>query len=178
MTNYRRNFLKGGAYFFTVVTYERRPLLTTETNIARLREAFRRTQQAHPFEIEAIVILPDHIHAVWQLPDGDKDFSGRWQKIKRYFSTGIAGPEVVDKSRRSKREKGIWQRRFWEHTLRDEDDWRRHLDYIHFNPVKHGYVQRPGDWPYSSFTRAQAAGWYEADWGASVPRSIEKMDLE
>jgi putative transposase len=160
---YRRLHQPGSRYFFTVVTEGRRPLLVD--HIERLREAFRLSVSRYPFEIEAIVILPDHVHTLWKLPDGDVDFSTRWMVIKRKFSAGLpAGPVNVSKS--SKREKGVWQRRFWEHCIRDEGDWRRRLDYIHYNPVKHGYVSASRDWPYGSFRPAVANGWYSLDWAA------------
>ncbi len=158
MQQYRRLYQPGAKYFFTVVTELRQPLLIE--NIERLREAFRLCRERYPFEIEAIVVLPDHLHTVWHLPKGDADFSKRWMVIKRYFSTGF--PQAnVSQSKIKKREKGIWQRRFWEHHIRDENDWRRHIDYIHFNPVKHGLVNSPQEWEYSSYQRALEKGWYE-----------------
>ena len=177
MTNYRRVFISGGCYFFTVVTQNRRPIFTKEENVARLREGVRRVKAKHPFAIDAAVILPDHLHMLWQLPEGDGDFSLRWRKIKHFFSIGVeAGEQRASLSNR--REKGIWQRRYWEHAVRDETDWQRHVDYIHFNPVKHGYVTCPGDWPYSSFTRAVAAGWYPAGWGEMIPPSLVGLEQE
>ena len=171
MTAYRRVFVPGGCYFFTLVSQDRRPLFADEGHVARLGEGFRRVMAAHPFEIDAVVILPDHLHAVWNLPDGDADYALRWRKIKHFFSTGIdRGDARASLVRR--REKGLWQRRFWEHAIRDGLDWQRHVDYVHFNPVKHGYVTRPGDWPYSSFARAQAAGWYPPGWGEGLPESL------
>jgi len=155
---YRRLYQSGARYFFTVVTENREPLLID--NIERLRAAFRLCLLRYPFEIEAIVVLPDHIHTLWRLPDGDSDFSTRWMVIKRKFSAGLPS-RVVSDSKTKKREKGIWQRRFWEHCIRDENDWRRHVDYIHFNPVKHGYVSAPQDWLYGSFNQAVRKGWYE-----------------
>jgi len=157
---YRRFYQSGARYFFTVVTENRAPLLIE--NIERLRAAFRLCLSRYPFEIEAIVVLPDHLHTVWRLPEGDADFSKRWMVIKRKFSAGLQS-SVVSDSKTKKREKGIWQRRFWEHYIRNEDDWRRHVDYIHFNPVKHGYVAKPQDWPYSSFNQAVSKGWYAPD---------------
>ncbi len=157
---YRRFYQSGGWYFFTVVTGNRNPILID--NIERLREAFRLCLSRYPFEIEAIVILPDHLHALWKLPEGDADFSRRWMVIKRKFSSGLSGA-VISASKAKKREKGIWQRRFWEHYIRDEEDWRRHVDYIHFNPVKHGYVSEPQNWQYSSYQKAIDKGWYEAN---------------
>ena len=156
--HYRRVYQSGARYFFTVVTENRQALLIE--NIERLRAAFRLGMSRYPFEIEAIVVLPDHIHTIWRLPEGDADFSKRWMVIKRKFSAGLQSAVVSD-SKLKKREKGIWQRRFWEHCIRNEEDWRRHIDYIHFNPVKHGYVSNPQDWPYSSFNQAIRKGWYE-----------------
>jgi putative transposase len=117
-----------------------------------------------PFTIDAIVILPDHLHMLWTLPDSDVDYSLRLQQIKRYFSTGLP-PMPSNRSQRVKGEKGIWQRRFWEHCVRDDRDWRNHMDYIHFNPVKHGYVHRVNEWTYSSFSRCVEKGLYDLEWG-------------
>ena len=156
--DYRRYYKTGAWYFFTVVTENRRPLLID--HIGRLRDAFRLCQERYPFEIDAIVVLPDHVHALWKLPEGDDDFSTRWMVIKRKFSSGLHSFDVSD-SKEKKREKGIWQRRFWEHCIRDDGDWRRHMGYIHYNPVKHGYVSRPEDWHYGSYTWAIRKGLYE-----------------
>jgi len=156
--DYRRFYRPGARYFFTVVTERRQPILIE--NIERLRESFRRCLSRHLFEIEAIVILPDHLHSVWRLPETDADFSKRWMVIKRHFSTGLP-IGIVNHSKVKKREKGVWQRRFWEHQIRDDEDWRRHIDYVHFNPVKHNYVEAPQDWPYSSYHQAVHNGWYE-----------------
>ncbi|WP_204140845.1 transposase [Halomicronema sp. CCY15110] len=172
---YRRHYQPGGTYFFTVVTESRRPLLIEQ--IERLREAFRHCIQRHPFSIEGIVVLPDHLHTIWRLPEDDADYSTRWMVIKRKFSAGLTS-EHVNQSKWSKREKGIWQRRFWEHTIRDQDDWQRCLDYIYFNPVKHGYCASPADWPFSSFDRAVQQGQYPADWGAQVSTTVRDMDWE
>jgi len=155
---YRRFYQPGARYFFTVVTANRKPLLIE--NIDRLRAAFKTCKERHPFEIEAMVVLPDHLHTIWRLPEDDADFSKRWMVIKRYFSSGLPR-QAASLSKINKREKGVWQRRFWEHCIRNEDDWRRHMDYIHFNPVKHGYVESPADWQYSSFQKAVEQGWYE-----------------
>ena len=157
---YRRFYQSGSSYFFTVVTENREPILLD--NIERLRSAFRLCMLRYPFEIEAIVILPEHLHTIWRLPEGDSDFSKRWMVIKRKFSSGLPSRKV-SASKSHKREKGIWQRRFWEHCIRDEDDWRHHVDYIHFNPVKHGYVSEPQDWLYSSYHQAIRNGWYDSD---------------
>ncbi len=167
MSNYRRHHVPGGRYFFTVVTRNRRPLFDTEPRVAILRNAFRKVKRRHPFRIEAIVVLPDHLHAIWQLPEGDSDFSARWREIKKAVTRELRGTA-----------ESIWQPRFWEHWLRDERDWRRHIDYIHYNPVKHGLASSPLDWPWSSFRQAVAKGWYEADWGKSEPEEIREMELE
>jgi putative transposase len=163
MTAYRRNLVPGATYFFTVTLADRRLALLTE-QIEPLRTAFRETRLRHPFTIEAIVVLPDHLHAIWTLPKGDADFAVRWSLIKANFSRTFPLREPVSMSRRRKRERGIWQRRYWEHTIRDEDDFTRHIDYIHFNPVKHGYVDHVSNWPYSSFHRMIRLGLYPADW--------------
>jgi len=163
MTAYRRNLVGGGTYFFTVNLADRRSSLLT-ANIELLRAAFRYTRHRHPFMTGAIVILPDHLHALWTLPAGDSDFATRWRLFKTTFSRGLRPIERVSASRSSKGERGIWQRRFWEHTIRDDDDFARHVDYIHFNPVKHSYVERLRDWPFSSFHRMVRLGWYPAEW--------------
>jgi putative transposase len=172
MPGYRRNFVPGGTYFFTVNLAERRlPLLTQ--HIEMLRAAFRYARRRHPFTIDAIVVLPDHLHAIWTLPEGEADFALRWRLIKATFSRGLPRGEEVSPSRSRKGERGIWQRRYWEHTLRDERDFARHADYIHFNPVKHDYVGRVRDWPYSSFHRLARVGVYAADWGGELDEKGE-----
>jgi putative transposase len=163
VTSYRRHFVAGGSYFFTVNLADRRLQLLTDY-IEALRAAFRYTRRRHPFAIDAIVVLPDHLHAIWRLPEGDSDFALRWRLIKANFSRGLPQAEWVSRSRSSKGERGIWQRRYWEHTLRSEGDFSRHADYIHFNPVKHGHVERVLDWPYSSFHRMVRLGLYPMDW--------------
>ena len=163
MPNYRRNRVAGGTYFFTLALADRRgDLLVRE--IAALRAAVARTRRLHPFGIDAWVVLPEHMHAVWTLPEGDRTFSLRWALIKRWFSAAIPPGEERSASRVAKGERGLWQRRFWEHTVRDDVDFARRVDYVHFNPVKHGLVASAGDWPFSSFRRAVARGDYPADW--------------
>ena len=137
-------------------------------NIGLLRAAFRYTRLRHPFAIDAIVVLPDHLHTIWTLPEEDGDFAVRWQLIKGNFSRALPKGERVSASRLRKRERGIWQRRYWEHMLRDEDDFARHVDYINFNPVKHGHVARVKDWPFSSFHRMVRRGIYPADWAGDA----------
>ena len=167
MTDYRRNFIAGGSFFFTVNLAERRLRLLTE-HIDELRSVFRKTLQRHPFTVDAMVVLPDHLHAVWTLPEGDADFATRWRLIKSGFSRQIATGERISASRTAKAERGIWQRRYWEHTIRDENDFACHLDYIHINPVKHRLVTRVRDWPYSSFHRMVKIGVYPEDWAGDV----------
>jgi putative transposase len=167
MTNYRRNFLPGGSFFFTVNLTDRNLSLLVR-HIDLLRTAFRDARRRHPFEIDAIVVLPDHLHAIWTLPEDDADFALRWRLIKSAFSRSLPGGECISASRVSKGERGIWQRRYWEHTLRDEADFERHVDYIHFNPVKHGHARRVQDWPHSSFHRMVRLGIYPLDWAGDV----------
>ncbi|MGN1287047.1 MAG: REP-associated tyrosine transposase [Bradyrhizobium sp.] len=167
MTRYRRNSVAGGRFFFTVNLADRRQALLTD-RIDALRAAFRETQQRHPFSIDAIVVLPDHLHAVWTMPDGDADFSMRWRLIKASFSRTLGVGEPISTSRAGKGERGIWQRRYWEHTIRDETDFARHIDYVHINPVKHGLVTKVSDWPYSSFHRMVSDGVYPEDWAGDV----------
>jgi putative transposase len=167
MVSYRRNLVPGGSYFFTVNLAERRLGLLTE-NIGLLRTAFRQVRARHPFTIEAAVILPDHLHAIWTLPEHDADFALRWRLIKAAFSHGLPRGEALSTSRSTKGERGIWQRRYWEHTLRGQDDFARHLDHIHFNPVKHGYTPRVQEWPYSSFRRWARLGAYPEDWAGDT----------
>lgn len=163
MANYRRSLVAGGTYFFTVNLEDRRLSLLTD-HIDLLRAASRSVRARHPFTVNAAVVLPDHLHAIWTLPEGDADFAARWRLIKSGFSHALPGGEPISNSRASKGERGIWQRRYWEHTIRDQEDFNRHLDYIHFNPVKHGHATRPQDWPYSSFHRWVRLGAYPADW--------------
>jgi putative transposase len=163
MPEYRRLRVPGSCYFFTVNLADRSSDLLTR-NIAMLRRLVASTRSLHPFTIDACVVLPDHLHAVWTLPEGDDDFSSRWASIKRLFSWEQARGEPRSASRRAKRERGIWQRRFWEHLIRDDDDFRSHVDYVHYNPVKHGLVLAAADWPYSSYHRALARGEVMTDW--------------
>jgi putative transposase len=166
VANYRRNFVPGGSFFFTVNLADRRSRLLTE-KIDLLRSAFRYVALHHPFSIDAVVVLPEHLHCIWTLPPGDADFATRWRLIKTEFSRHVAAGERRSLNRAAKGERGIWQRRFWEHTLRDETDFERHCDYIHFNPVKHGHVARVSDWPYSSFQKFVRLGVYPLGWGGN-----------
>ena len=146
MTNYRRLRQPGGTYFFTVNLADRRQRLLTD-HIDALRGAFREVRQAHPFIIHAVVILPEHLHCLWELPAGDSDYSTRWRQIKAAFSRALPKEEAVAASRARKAERRIWQRRFWEHAIRDDADYAARFDYIHYNPLKHGCAKRARDWP-------------------------------
>ena len=164
MPQYIRAKLKGSLFFFTVVLADRRSRLLVD-QIDRFRDSYRDVQRNRPFETTAICVLPDHLHALWTLPESDTDFSTRWSLIKSGFSRGFSPAVPRSGSKISKREKGIWQRRYWEHAIRDDADYERHVDYIHFNPVKHGYVTRVADWPHSSFHRYVERGLLAADLG-------------
>ena len=166
---YRRARIKGGTYFFTVVTHNRRKILCEPENVDLLRSAFRSVMDKHPYHIDAFVLLPDHLHCIWTLPHDDNDFSTRWRLIKSAFSRKCA-PHFkgkVSASRQTKKETTVWQRRFWEHAIRDENDFTRHVEYIHYNPVKHNLVNAPSQWPYSSFHKHVRNGSCDSDWGAN-----------
>ena len=169
MPNYRRA-MEGNTFFFTVVTYQRKPILCHEKSRLLLRKIIRDVRQLYPFSAEAWVLLPDHMHCLWQLPEGDKDYSLRWGLIKKNFTKEakiwLKTPEAIN-SRKKHREGTVWQRRFWEHMIRDEQDFSAHADYIHYNPVKHGLSKAPMDWTYSSFHRFVREGLYPKDWGAA-----------
>ena len=167
MRTYVRARVPGGTYFFTVNLAERRGNRLLVDRIDLLRQAFAQTMRERPFRMPAVVVLPDHMHCLWQLPHGDDDFSTRWRLIKSRFSRALPKLERRTESRVGKRERGIWQRRYWEHLIRDDADLLRHVDYIHYNPVKHGYVSEPRLWPFSSFRKWVEKGRYPADWGAS-----------
>jgi putative transposase len=154
--DYRRNRVPGGIFFFTVNLLDRRPDLMV-TQIEILRDAVRRVRARAPFRIDAWVVLPDHMHC---LPPGDADFPGRWRAIKTGFVKGLPAGEPRSPVMTRHGERGIWQRRYWEHTIRDDRDFAAHMDYTHFNPVKHGLVENPADWPYSSFRRCMEGGLY------------------
>ena len=166
---YRRAFVPGGGYFFTLVTERRRKLLVDDATVNLLRQAFHQVMLKRPFVIDAAVILPDHLHCIWTLPPGDNDFSTRWRLIKTWFTRHYGQRDAFEANtaRRNKKQQAIWQHRFWEHVLRDERDFARHVDYIHYPPVKHGYVSKPGDWPYSSFHRYVEQGILPLNWSES-----------
>ena len=175
MPQYIRAFVPGGTFFFTVTLLERRRRLLTE-NIDKLREVFKEARQRRPFTVDAIVILPDHLHCIWMLPSGDADFSTRWHDIKARFAAQIPRGERLSGQRLKKGERGIWQRRFWEHVILDERDYELHIDYIHYNPVKHGHVTRVADWPHSSFHRYVQRGIYDLEWAADG--NVRLLEME
>jgi putative transposase len=166
MVGYRRNRIEGGTFFFTLTLADRRSKALVD-HVGALRSAFRAARQERPFSMDAIVVLPDHLHAILTLPPGDADFAGRWRRVKGYFSTRLlaAGVEV---RRHPNGELALWQRRYWEHTIRNEVDFERHVDYIHYNPVKHRLVPRVRDWPHSSFHRYVRQGILPQDWAGDV----------
>jgi putative transposase len=168
MPNYRRSKLRGGTFFFTLALADRsRDLLIR--HVEQLRTAYASAQRRHPFETVAICILPDHLHAIWTLPENDADYPKRWSLIKSGFSRPLPASPYRSPSKIAKREKGIWQRRYWEHTIRDEADLAAHVDYVHYNPVKHGLVTRAADWPHSSLHQFIARGDLPPDWGSDTP---------
>jgi len=182
MPEYRRYYFPGAMVFFTLVVHERRPIFAEPLARACLHEAIVEIQKSRPFTIDAIVLLPDHLHRLWTLPADDGNFSLRWKRIKeeftkRYLAAG--GREGTrSPSRTSRQERGIWQRRFWDNVIRDEVDFERHLDYIHYNPVKHGYVDCPHDWPFSSFHRWVGRGVYPRTWGCKSGGGLIFDDLD
>ena len=167
MTNYRRTRIAGATYVFTVNLADRSRSLLIE-HIVLLWGAFKYVRAGHPFIVDAIVILPDHLHAIWTLPPDDSDFSLRWRLIKTTFSRALPHTEPRSTSRQARHERGIWQRRYWEHLIRDDADFARHFEYIHMNPVKHGLVNRVADWPHSSFHRYVKAEVLPIDWAGDT----------
>jgi putative transposase len=167
---YRRAFIPGGSFFFTVVTKGRRPLLASASSVNVLWGAFRAVRSSRPFTTDAVVVLPDHLHCIWTLPRDDADFATRWRLIKTWFSKHCDPGLRIQTGplRTTKREQSLWQHRYWEHAIRDERDFARHVEYIHFNPVKHGLASSAMEWPYSSFRRYVRNGIYPAEWGNSA----------
>jgi putative transposase len=172
MSKYRRADTLGGTYFFTVVTYRRREILTERESRAILQETINTVKQRHPFTIDAWVLLPDHLHSIWTLPPGDKEYPKRWGMIKAGFSKQAKHlfhqEEWMNETKIARRESTIWQRRYWEHRIRNEEDYQRHMDYLHYNRVKHGLVNRVIDWPYSTFHRYMKQGVYPENWSGVV----------
>jgi putative transposase len=177
MPHYRRANVAGGQYFFTVVTERRQPMLTQPDIRSALRTAIKSVRASYPFTINAWVLLPDHLHAIWTLPDDDADFSTRWRLIKRDVTLACGNkyfrPDFLMTRRAAKQCGTIWQHRYWEHLLRDETDFRQHMDYLHWNPVNHGLVNRVMDWPWSSFHRLQSQGVYDLNWGGEKVMDVK-----
>lgn len=171
MPNYRRSRIEGGCYFFTVNLLERHQNRLFVEQIKLLRNVVKQVRSKHPFHIDAWVILPEHMHCIWTLPKSDADYALRMRLIKSLFAKRLPKTERSSIVRQRKGERGIWQRRFWEHTIRDENDYERHMDYVHFNPVKHGHVERVLDWPYSTFQHHVQLGVYSENWG------VEDFDI-
>ncbi len=180
MSDYRRWYVPGRTFFFTVVAYDRRPILATDTGRAFLRPSIESVRTRHPFTLVATALLPDHWHLVMRLPSGDQRYSLRMRQIKaefsdRWLAAGLPEAEVTE-SQRERGERGIWQTRFWEHLVRDEEDLERCVDYIHWNPRKHGLVDRVADWPWSSFHRFVRQGHYDINWGGVSPSEATDSD--
>lgn len=175
MPDYRRYRVPGGTYFFTVNLLERYPNDLLVAHIDSLRKVVRDVRKKRPFVIDAWVVLPDHLHCVWTLPPGDDDFSNRWRLIKQGFSKALPITERRSAIRKARGERGIWQRRFWEHVIRNDIDYAAHVDYCHINPLKHGYVNRVVDWPYSSFHRHVERGIYTVDWAGGFENELESQ---
>jgi len=172
MPNYRRLWTPGATWFFTVNLLHRagNDLLVRE--IDTLRDCFRRERVARAFTVIAWVVLPEHMHWIWRLPEDDTDFATRWRRIKTDFSRRQSLGEALSAVRAARGERGIWQRRFWEHRIRDEDDLAAHVAYVHYNPVKHGWAKRAADWPHSSFSAYVARGWLSEDWAAEPELAV------
>jgi len=177
MSNYRRDQTLGGTWFFTVVAYKRMPIFCEQEFRRSLKRAIQRAREKLPFKIDAWILLPDHLHCVWTLPDGDANFSHRWKMIKQYVSHDCQNHyrnlSNLTEAKIQRRESAIWQRRFWEHKIRDEKDFLNHLNYIHYNPVKHGHCNKPSQWPYSSFQKYQAKGIYPKNWAVTKTPSLK-----
>jgi putative transposase len=169
MSNYRRPYVSGGTYFITQVTYQREPWLCSDVGRTALREAIATVRQKHPFSMDAFVLLSDHFHCILTLPPEDGDFSVRLRLIKSYVTKQYGRALQIDRevslSRQKRGERNLWQRRFWEHLIRDEQDFTMHCDYIHLNPVNHGLCKTPQDWQFSSVHRFIAEGIYPPNWG-------------
>ena len=167
---YKRYIQPGGTYFFTVVTYKRKKIFQDDEEILLFRKSVKHVRKNHPFEMSAYCICPDHIHMIWTLPENDGDFPTRWRLIKSYFSKNWkqAHQKASTSSRDNKNEQMVWHRRYWEHYIRDEDDLNKHIDYIFYNPVKHGYVDTPSKWKYSNFLDYVEKGFYSIDWGMKI----------
>ena len=176
MSNYRRAWHPGGTYFFTVNLLRRHHNDLLTRHITLFRDIVTSVRKRHPFRIHAWVVLPEHTHCVIELPTGDADFAMRWRLIKLEFSKALPKTEPISSVRAARGERGIWQRRYWEHLIRDEADYQAHMDYVHFNPVKHGLVQRVADWPHSTFHEWVKANVYPRDWGGGLDNTLRYND--
>lgn len=180
MSNYRRCYISGGSYFFTVATERRCGILANDRACDLLRSSIRYCRRTLPFSVDALVILPDHVHTIWTLPSGESDYSKRWGVIKKHFTQNWLATGGVEQSvslsKQLNRRRGVWQRRFWEHTLRDERDYFQHMDYLHYNPVKHGLTKSVADWPYSSFHYWVKKGLYSTHWGTEPVVNLESFE--
>lgn len=179
MTRYPR-LTSGPTYFFTVVAYQRRPIFCDPRFRAALRQSITNVRVARPFHIDAWVLMPNHMHCIWTLPERDVDYGRRWGEIKRHVShlcrETLHDPALLTRSAKKQRESTIWQRRFWEHQIRDDTDFERHMDYVHFNPVKHGFVLNVGEWEHSTFHRYVRDGVYAQDWGGTADARTRNLD--
>ena len=182
MPNYRRLYMPGGTYSFTVATGGRSPIFREPDAVLTLARSMRQIRAKHSFTTVAMIVLPDHLHCIWALPREDSDFSTRWRRIKSVFTTAWVAhvnlSPARSESQASRGERGVWQRRFWEHLIRDENDMERHFDYIHFNAVKHGYVHHPSEWPWSTFARHVRLGAYPPEWGTVEPPAPDFRPFE
>lgn len=180
MPNYRRPGVAGGTYFITQVTYQRQPWLSEEIGRRALRQAIARVRERYPFKVDAFVLLPDHFHCIWTLPADDSDLSTRLRLVKgyvtRHYGAALDLPLAVSASRQKRKERNLWQRRFWEHLIRDEEDFARHCDYIHFNPVRHQLCHAPTDWQFSTVHRFIEQGIYPENWSCS-DIDIDRYDI-
>lgn len=181
MPDYRRFRSAGGTFFFTVKTERNAPIFGDPQNVRLLGQVLREMKARWPFQMNALVLLPDHLHAIWSLRASDFDYSIRWAWLKkeftrRYLDAG-GNEQRTSMSRQQNRRRGVWQRRFWEHTILNDGDFDAHFDYVHWNPVKHGYVKTPAEWPHSTFHRWVNAGVYDASWGCGeeIPLTIQSL---
>ncbi len=171
---YRRTDIEGACYFFTINLENRKSSLLID-KFSHLRDVINHVKQKHPFKLDALVIMPEHFHMMITLPENDNNFANRIMLIKSGFSRKIPKTEDINRSRIHKRERGIWQRRYWEHFIRDEKDYERHVDYIHYNPVKHGYVKKAVDWKYSTIHKYIELGVYDKNWGVEIENTSNKF---
>lgn len=174
--DYRRAWHAGGTYFFTINCLQRKNNNLLVRHIDKLRQAILKVKNAHPFKIHSWVVLPEHMHCIVELPIGDSDFATRLRLIKMLFSRSISKDEYRSDVRKQRRERGIWQRRYWEHLIKDEKDYQAHMDYVHINPVKHGLVKQVKDWPYSTFHKMVEQGVYAQNWGGEIEGGLSYDD--